>query len=106
MIGPVDLRQSDEHPFLGREIAQPRQFSEATADAVDQAVRQLLQDSEARAVKIIRDRRPAIERLVRELESKETLSADEIDSILKANGGHETAPQGDRPPTPLRLGAG
>jgi cell division protease FtsH len=38
-IGPVDLRQSEEHPFLGREIAQPRKFSETTAHEVEEGGR-------------------------------------------------------------------
>lgn len=36
-VGPVDQRQSEDHPFLGREIAQPRRFSETTAHDVDAA---------------------------------------------------------------------
>ncbi|HMA13992.1 MAG TPA: ATP-dependent zinc metalloprotease FtsH, partial [Kiloniellaceae bacterium] len=52
-IGPVDLRQSEDHPFLGREIAQPRRFSETTAHDVDSAVSQLLRDAESRAREII-----------------------------------------------------
>ncbi|MEM7221807.1 MAG: ATP-dependent zinc metalloprotease FtsH [Pseudomonadota bacterium] len=92
-IGPVDLRQSDQHPFLGREIAQPRQFGEATADEVDQAVQRLLRESEARATRIIRDRRAEIERLVEELESKETLTSDEIDAIIEKKPGDGTVPQ-------------
>ena len=53
-IGPMDLRQSDEHPFLGREIAQPRSFSEKTAQDVDTAVRDLLKEAEECAIAIIR----------------------------------------------------
>ena len=37
-LGPMDVRESEEHPFLGREIAQPRQISEPTARLVDRAV--------------------------------------------------------------------
>jgi hypothetical protein len=48
-VGPVDVRESDEHPFLGREIAQPRSFSEDTAAAADKAVRRYLTEAEERA---------------------------------------------------------
>ncbi|MCK5486036.1 MAG: ATP-dependent zinc metalloprotease FtsH, partial [Desulfobacterales bacterium] len=41
-VGPVDLRESEEHPFLGREIAQPRHHSEHSSQAVDKAVRDLI----------------------------------------------------------------
>ncbi|NIA67018.1 ATP-dependent zinc metalloprotease FtsH [Pelagibius litoralis] len=81
-VGPVDLRQSDEHPFLGREIAQPRRFSETTAHEVDRAVAVLLQEATARATAIIGANRQAMEHLVRRLEERESLSADEIDACL------------------------
>lgn len=72
-VGPVDVRESDEHPFLGREIAMPRRFSEATAKSADMAVRRILKDAEEVARTTIDDHRRNIERLVRELEEKETL---------------------------------
>ncbi len=53
-VGPVDLRQSDEHPFLGREFAQPRHFSETTAHEVDAAVHELLSEAEKRASELLR----------------------------------------------------
>lgn len=72
-VGPVDVRDSDEHPFLGREIAQPKHFSEATAQAADKAVRRLLTDAEAQATHILETHRARIERLIAALEDKETL---------------------------------
>jgi cell division protease FtsH len=81
-IGPVDLRQSEEHPFLGREIAQPRRFSETTAHDVDAAVSNLLREAEARAREIIEANAAGMKRLVQRLEEKETLSAEEIKSCL------------------------
>jgi cell division protease FtsH len=81
-IGPVDLRESEEHPFLGREIARPRRFSEASAEVVDRGVRDLLQEAEERARQVIRRSRPALERLNAALERDETLERDRIESCL------------------------
>ena len=81
-IGPVDLRQSDEHPFLGREMAQPRRFSETTAHEVDQAVSKLLREAEARAEEILTTHRAGLERLVAALEAEETLSHEAIEDCL------------------------
>jgi len=81
-IGPVDLRQSEEHPFLGREIAQPRTFSETTAHEVDDAVRRLLQEAEARAAKVIEQEKEPLEKLIADLENQETLSREQIEAIL------------------------
>jgi cell division protease FtsH len=88
-IGPVDLRQSEDHPFLGREIAQPRRFSETTAHDVDAAVSTLLREAEARAEEIISRNEAGMKRLVQRLEERETLSVAEIDACLngaKAQG--------------------
>ena len=82
-IGPVDLRQSDEHPFLGREFAQPRSFSEITAHEVDEAVSSLLRQAEERAAEAIRSHRAGLTRLVEELEAKETLGREAIESCLE-----------------------
>ncbi len=81
-IGPVDLRQSEDHPFLGREIAQPRRFSETTAHDVDAAVSDLLREAESRAREIIEAHEAGMKVLVRRLEEKETLGAEEIAACL------------------------
>jgi cell division protease FtsH len=81
-VGPVDVRESDEHPFLGREMAQPRKVSEATAQAVDAAVRRLLTEAEQRAETVLTSHRAALECLVASLEHDETLDRAAIDRCL------------------------
>ncbi|MGD1878280.1 MAG: ATP-dependent zinc metalloprotease FtsH [Kiloniellaceae bacterium] len=81
-IGPVDLRQSEDHPFLGREMAQPRRFSETTAHDVDAAVSNLLREAEARAAEIMVSHEAGMKRLVQRLEERETLSAAEVKACL------------------------
>ncbi|MGD8557283.1 MAG: ATP-dependent zinc metalloprotease FtsH [Chromatiales bacterium] len=81
-IGPVDLRESEEHPFLGREIAQPRHFSESSAKDVDDAVRSLLVTAEKRAGALLEDHRAQLELLVRLLEKEETLHRPQIEDCL------------------------
>ena len=72
-VGPVDVSESDEHPFLGREIAMPRHFSEDTAAIADRAVRRYMAEAERRAREVLEAHRPQIERLIAELREKETL---------------------------------
>ncbi|MEM8753483.1 MAG: ATP-dependent zinc metalloprotease FtsH, partial [Pseudomonadota bacterium] len=74
-VGPVDLSVSDENPFLGREIARPRSFSEEMAARVDKAVAARLEEAEERALEAIRRRRTGVERLIDALEREETLDA-------------------------------
>ena len=93
-IGPVDVRDSDEHPFLGREIAQPRHFSEATAHSVDDAVRSLLVEAEGRARDLITHHRSRLDALVTALEDRETLDREEIEEILGRPHANENLASG------------
>ena len=93
-VGPVDLRQSEEHPFLGREMAQPRTFSETTAHEVDNAVRRLLTEAEERGREIIRRHRDRLNTLIAQLEIKETLKRDEIEACLGPAEGRATPVRG------------
>ncbi len=81
-LGPVDLRQSDDHPFLGQSIAQPRTHADATAAQVDAAVIALLKASEKQAAKILADHKERIAQLIAKLEVDETLELDEIAQFL------------------------
>ncbi|WP_082677568.1 ATP-dependent zinc metalloprotease FtsH [Ruegeria profundi] len=81
-LGPIDLRQSEDHPFLGRSIAQPRSHSDTTAAQVDQAIINLLNEAEARATATLKEHKLRIEELVSTLEAKETLDFDEIQLCL------------------------
>ncbi len=91
-VGPVDLRQSEEHPFLGREIAQPRQFSPETAHEVDQAVRRFVTEAEDQALQILESHRTEVQRLVTELETNETLDRRQIEACLGVPEGQSTTP--------------
>jgi cell division protease FtsH len=84
-VGPVDLRESEDHPFLGREMAQPRHYSEHSAEIVDNAVQQLLLEAEKLAADTLAQHRPALERLIGELEKRETLKREDIEACLGPN---------------------
>ena len=89
-IGPVDLRESEDHPFLGQQIAQPRTFADETAAQVDQAVMKLLHTAEDQATQIIEDHREQVAMLVARLEAEETLDLDDIKACLEP--GEEDRP--------------
>ena len=83
-IGPMDLRQSEDHPFLGREIAQPRAFSDIMAAKVDEEVAKRLRDAEQVALDLIEAHRTAVERLIDALERHETLDAAAVTAALSS----------------------
>ena len=63
-LGPIDQRDSKEHSFLGREIAQPRHHSEYSAETVDHAVQHLLLDVEKCATETVEKHQSELKRLV------------------------------------------
>jgi cell division protease FtsH len=83
-VGPVTFRQGETHPFLGREIAEPKDFSEETARLIDEEVRRIVQDMEKRAGDILVSNRDKLDALAEGLLRHETLSRDEIDDLLGA----------------------
>jgi cell division protease FtsH len=92
-LGPMSFRQGEEHVFLGKELQEPRDFSEATAAVIDEEVQKLLREADEHAYQLLRDHRDQVERLVEALLQREELSRDEIDQILKeGSNGIVTGP--------------
>jgi cell division protease FtsH len=82
-LGPVTFRQGETHPFLGKELSEPRDFSEHTARLIDEEVRKILSDIEKKAVTLLTENREALDRIARELLEHETLNREELNQILK-----------------------
>ncbi len=72
-LGPVAFRDSEDHPFLGREITEPRRFSEHTAQVIDEEVSRILRASYERAVEMLTVNRDKLECIAKALEKEETL---------------------------------
>lgn len=81
-LGPVGYRVGEEHPFLGREMAEPKEFSEQTAKLIDDEVRRLLLEAETNTTEVLTTHKPALERLVAALLEKETLHHEEILALI------------------------
>lgn len=81
-LGPVSLKVGEEHPFLGREITEPRDFSERTAELLDAEVRRLLSEAEQRARALLEAHRGQLESMVEALLDHESLEAQEISRLL------------------------
>src|SRR5579884_1687699 len=95
-IGPVDYRIGEEHIFLGKEIQEPRDFSEGTAGVIDEEVRRILREADEQAYNLLKEHRHLMERLVEALMQREELLREEIDAILKEEGnGIVTQPKSE-----------
>ncbi|OQX51986.1 MAG: cell division protein FtsH [Candidatus Cloacimonas sp. 4484_209] len=82
-LGPLTLSDREEQIFLGREIAQRRDYSEATARLIDSEVKALVDEAEKKAIKILKDNIHILERLAKALLEKEVLTKNEIEKIIK-----------------------
>ncbi len=81
-LGPVAYRTSEEHPFLGKEIYEQREFSEHSARLIDEEVARILHDAADRANKLLVQHRAELERLADALEKQEVLDEHEIEQLL------------------------
>ncbi|MFL5246064.1 MAG: ATP-dependent zinc metalloprotease FtsH [Gemmataceae bacterium] len=81
-LGPMAFRIGEEHVFLGKEIQEPRDFSEGTAQIIDQEVQRLLREADEQAYQLLESHREELEKLVEALLQREELLREEIDEIL------------------------
>lgn len=82
LLGPVYYQKGEEHVFLGREMAMPKDFSEATAKLIDDEVRKIITDKEEEVMKLFSKHKKEIVTLSDRLAEKELLYADEIKSLV------------------------
>jgi cell division protease FtsH len=85
-LGPLTYGQAREEIFLGREISQHRDFSEATAVAIDGEVRRLVTENYERAKRLIIDHKDGLIAVAEALIERETLDSGDLDRILGEHG--------------------
>ena len=81
-LGPVAYHLSEEHPFLGKEIHEQRQFSEHTAQLIDEEVANLLHHSADRATSILTENRDKLVAIAEALVEREILDESEISELI------------------------
>ncbi|HZZ81096.1 MAG TPA: ATP-dependent zinc metalloprotease FtsH [Gemmataceae bacterium] len=81
-LGPMSFRIGEEHVFLGKELQEPRDFSEETAHLIDEEVRIILREADEKAFEILSQNRDKMDRMVDALLQKEELLADDLEAIL------------------------
>ena len=82
-VGAISLGGGNAEPFLGRELATHRDWSNEMAEQVDNEVRQILDTAMDEAHKALTTNRTILDRLAKELLEKETLNQEEIAIIFK-----------------------
>ncbi len=83
-IGSVVFQHGEPHPFLGKEMAEPRDHSEATAKMIDDEIRRIIRENEEMAIDQLTEHRADLDALAEALLDRETLTDEEIDELLPA----------------------
>jgi cell division protease FtsH len=81
-LGPLSYGKREEQIFLGREIAQHRDYSELTAQKIDDEVRGIVSRAYQKATGLIKDNMDTLHRMAQALLERETLNTKDIDEIM------------------------
>jgi len=82
-LGPLTFGKKEEQIFLGREIAQHRDFSEETARQIDLEVRRLIDEAYQTAHNIVETNADAMHRIAAALLERETIDAEEVRMLIE-----------------------
>ncbi|MFO7716619.1 ATP-dependent zinc metalloprotease FtsH [Desulfosarcina sp.] len=81
-LGPLSFAKNEEQVFLGREIAQHRDYSEETARKIDEEVNSLVMRSYERARSVLTEHIDVLHKLAKQLLEKETILGAELDELI------------------------
>ncbi|UCF81086.1 MAG: ATP-dependent zinc metalloprotease FtsH [Acidobacteriota bacterium] len=96
-LGPATFGRKDDNVFLGREITRMVDYSEETARRIDAEVQKFLGESYDRAKDVLNENRETMERMVKHLLERETLTAEEAAAVVR---GEELPPLEVAEPAP------
>ncbi|HUV94014.1 MAG TPA: ATP-dependent zinc metalloprotease FtsH [Anaerolineae bacterium] len=83
-LGQRTFGQKQELIFLGREIAEQRDYGEEVASQIDREIKDLMDRAESRSRNVLETYRDKLDEIANALIEKETLDADELEAIIEA----------------------
>ncbi len=86
-VGPVNFGRGEEHPFLGRELAMQKRYSDDMAWVMDQEIRDVILEAEKRADSVLDAHKDALVNLAEMLIKEETLDREDVERIAKESKG-------------------
>ena len=89
-IGPLTFGKKDEHIFLGKEMAKPRDYSEQTAVDIDNEIKKIVVEAQKRATGLLSKNTDKLHKLAEALLEQEILTGEQIDEILKGTDETKT----------------
>jgi cell division protease FtsH len=82
-LGPLAYEEPDQEVFLGHSVTRTKNISDDTARKVDDEIRKLVEDGNAKARAILVEQRDNLERIAQGLLEYETLNGEEIKALLR-----------------------
>ncbi|MCG8542922.1 MAG: ATP-dependent metallopeptidase FtsH/Yme1/Tma family protein, partial [Alphaproteobacteria bacterium] len=101
-LGPLRYNENQEEIFLGHSVAQQKNVSDATAEVIDQEVREIVDSAENVCRKILTENLDDLHTLAKALLEYETLSGDEIHALLRGESIVREKDDDTAPPTGVR----
>ncbi len=92
-LGPLAYGEKSEPVFLGRDFGQRTDFSDSTAQRIDQEVDRIVRDSYQRASKILTEHRSLLDRVAAELLEKESLDGRDVYRMIEEATGQDLEPK-------------
>ena len=105
-LGPRTFGRRDSMIFLGRDIAEQRDYSERTAEEIDEEVRRIVEDAHELSRAVLREHRAKLDEVAAALIEVETLEGDDLQRLLGPAEGREPPPEPSAPPPEDAAGAG
>jgi cell division protease FtsH len=81
-LGPLSYSKGEEQIFLGREISQHRDYSESTAQMIDEEINKLIKDAYQRAENVLKENLDILHKLAALLLEQETVQGKELDELI------------------------
>lgn len=99
-LGMISFTEDNDYVFLGREMGRSREYSEATAQAIDAEVKRLIDEAYARAYELLTSHRREVELIAKALLEYETLEGSHIKELIET-GKISNPPKNVPKPPPL-----
>jgi cell division protease FtsH len=97
-LGPRVYGDKQEMVFLGREISEQRDYSDAIAEKIDREVREIIDTEYARALQVLTENRDKLELVAQTLLDIESLDAEEFLALIEGNGPPKPPTSDNSPP--------
>ncbi|HDH10535.1 MAG TPA: AAA family ATPase, partial [Deltaproteobacteria bacterium] len=82
-LGPIHYSEDEKNPFLGQELTRTKIISDKTAENIDSEISFIINDAYGEVIKLLNDNLHKLKQLTDNLSEKETLTASQIDEIVK-----------------------